>query len=134
PACPATQLFPLSLHDALPIYGFQASLEKHFSHGLQFQASYTLGKSLDYASTFESLVDPINPKRNRALSLFDSRHRFVFSYYWELPVPKYDGFKGKALNGWSVSGITTFQTGFPIRVTSQDDVELQGSFDFETPG
>jgi len=114
--------------------GFQMSVEKRFSHGLQFQASYTLGKSLDYASTFESLVDPINPKRNRALSLFDSRHRFVFSYYWELPVPKYDGFKGKALNGWSVSGITTFQTGFPIRVTSQDDVELQGSFDFETPG
>jgi hypothetical protein len=114
--------------------GLQVSVEKRFSHGLQFQASYTLGKSLDYASTFESLVDPVNPKRNRSLSLFDSRHRFVFSYYWELPVPKYEGFKGKALNGWSVSGITTFQTGFPIRITSQDDVELQGSFDFETPG
>jgi hypothetical protein len=114
--------------------GFQASLEKHFSHGLQFQASYTLGKSLDYASTFESLVDPVNPKRNRSLSLFDSRHRFVFSYYWELPVPKYEGFKGKVLDGWAISGITTFQTGFPIRITSQDDVELQGSFDFETPG
>jgi hypothetical protein len=38
------------------------------------------------------------------------------------------------LNGWSVSGITTFQSGFPIRITSQDDVERQGSFDFETPG
>src|SRR6266849_538313 len=114
--------------------GLQVSVEKRFSHGLQFQASYTLGKSLDFASTFESLVDPVNPKRNRSLSLFDSRHRFVFSYYWELPVPKYDGFKGKALNGWSISGITTFQTGFPIRITSQDDVELQGSFDFETPG
>lgn len=113
---------------------FQASLEKNFSHGLQFQASYTLGKSLDYASTFESLLDPVNPKRTRSLSLFDSRHRFVFSYYWELPVPKYDGFKGKVLDGWAVSGITTFQTGFPIRITSQDDVELQGSFDFETPG
>jgi hypothetical protein len=113
---------------------FQASLEKHFSRGLQFQASYTLGKSLDYASTFESLVDPVNPKRNRALSLFDSRHRFVFSYYWELPVAKYEGFKGKVLDGWAISGITTFQTGFPIRITSQDDVELQGSFDFETPG
>ncbi len=115
-------------------HGLQASLEKRFSHGLQFQASYTLGKSLDYASTFESLVDPVNPKRNRSLSLFDSRHRFVFSYYWELPVPKYEGFKGKVLNDWALSGITTFQTGFPIRITSQDDVELQGSFDFETPG
>jgi len=114
--------------------GFQASLEKRFSHGLQFEAAYTYGKSIDNASTFESLVDPVNPKRNRALSLFDARHRFVFSYYWELPVPKYEGFKGKTLNGWAMSGITTFQAGFPIRITEQDDIELQSSFDFETPG
>src|SRR5258708_39324972 len=63
---------------------FQASLEKRFSNGLQFQASYTFGRSIDNASTFESLVDPINPGRNRALFLFDARHRFSFSYYFEL--------------------------------------------------
>jgi hypothetical protein len=114
--------------------GLQASLEKRFSNGLQFEGAYTFGKSLDNASTFENLVDPVNPKRNRSRSLFDARHRFVFSYYWELPVPKYQGFAGKALNGWSVSGITTFQAGFPIRITEQDDIELQSSFDFETPG
>jgi len=114
--------------------GFQASLEKRFSKGLQFTAAYTFGKSLDNASTFENLVDPVNPKRNRSLSLFDARNRFVFSYYWEFPVPKYDGFKGKVLNGWAMSGITTFQSGFPIRITEQDDIELQSSFDFETPG
>ena len=114
--------------------GFQASLEKRFSNGLQFTAAYTLGKSIDNSSTFENLVDPIDPRRNRSLSLFDARNRFVFSYYWELPVPKFEGFKGKALNGWAVSGITTFQSGFPIRITEQDDIELQTSFDFETPG
>lgn len=114
--------------------GFQTSLEKRFSHGLQMEAAYTFGKSLDLASTFENLVDPINPKRNRSRSLYDARHRFVLSYYWELPVPKYDGFAGKALNGWALSGITAFQSGFPIRITEQDDIELQSSFDFETPG
>jgi len=112
----------------------QASLEKRFSHGLQFTMAYTFGKSLDYASTFESLIDPFNPRRNRAPSLFDARHRFVFSYYWDLPVPKYLGFKEKALNGWTLSGITTAQTGFPIRITQQDDNELYSSFDFETAG
>ncbi len=112
----------------------QASLEKRFSHGLQFNMAYTYGKSLDYASTFESLLNPLNPRRGRAPSLFDARHRFVFSYYWELPVPKYQGFKEKLLNGWSLSGITTAQTGFPIRITQQDDNELFASFDFETAG
>ena len=114
--------------------GFQASLEKRFSKGLQFEAAYTYGKSLDNASTFENLVDPVNPKRNRSRSLFDASNRFVLSYYWDLPIPKYEGFAGKAFNGWSVSGITTFQSGFPIRITEQDDIELQSSFDFETPG
>jgi hypothetical protein len=114
--------------------GVQASLEKRFSHGLQFVAAYTFGKSLDNASTFENLVDPIDPKRNRARSLYDSSQRFVFSYVWDLPIPKKEGFAGKVANGWQVSGITTFQSGFPIRITEQDDIELQSSFDFETPG
>jgi hypothetical protein len=113
---------------------FQASLEKRFSHGLQFTGAYTFGKSLDYASTFESLVNPFDPRIGRSPSLFDARHRFVFSYYWELPIRKYDGFAGKVLNGWSLSGTTIVQTGFPIRITEQDDNELYSSFDFETSG
>ena len=115
-------------------HSLQASLEKRFSHGLQFTGAYTFGKSLDYASTFESLVNPFNPRIGRSPSLFDARHRFVFSYYWDLPVPKYEGVKGKVLNGWSLSGTTTVQTGFPIRITQQDDNELYTSFDFETSG
>jgi outer membrane receptor protein involved in Fe transport len=112
----------------------QASLEKRFSHGLQFQAAYTWSKSFDEASSFEGILNPIDPRRSRSLSLFDARHRIVFSYVWELPVPKYAGFKGGILNGWSLSGITTFQTGFPIRITSDADNELMNSFDFELPG
>jgi hypothetical protein len=112
----------------------QVGVEKRFSYGLQFQASYTYSKSIDLASTFENLVDPFDPSINRSLSLFDARHRFVFSYYWQLPIRKYEGIAGKLLNGWAISGITTFQSGFPIRITSQDDTELQSSFDFETPG
>jgi hypothetical protein len=112
----------------------QASLEKRFSHGLQFQAAYTWSKSIDNASSFENILKPICNQCNRALSLFDSRHRFVLSYLWSLPVPQYQGFRGKVLNGWAVSGITTFQSGFPIRVQSSNDSELENSFDFELPG
>ena len=58
----------------------------------------TYGKSIDFASTFENIVVlPINPKRSRALSLFDSRHRFVLSYVWEIPLPKFEGLRGKIL-------------------------------------
>jgi hypothetical protein len=112
----------------------QASLDKRFAHGLQFTAAYTFSKSIDQASSFEGILNPIDPSRSRALSVFDARHRFVLSYYWELPGRKFDGLMGKVLNGWALSGITTFQTGFPIRITSQADNELMYSFDFELPG
>ncbi len=112
----------------------QASLEKRFSHGLQFQLAYTYSKSIDNASSFENILKPICDRCNRALSLFDARQRLVLSYLWELPVPRYDGAKGKFLNGWAISGITSFQTGFPIRIQSSDDAELENSFDFELPG
>ena len=112
----------------------QASLEKRFAHGLQFTAAYTWSKSIDEASSFEGILNPLPGAHNYAPSLFDARHRFVISYYWQLPIRKYNGFAGKVLDDWAVSGITTYQTGFPIRITSSADNELMNSFDFELPG
>jgi hypothetical protein len=112
----------------------QASVEKHFSHGLQFQGAYTWSKSFDSGSSFEDILDPLDFARSYALSQFDARNRFVFSYDWQLPVPKLDGAAGKIADGWSLSGIITFQSGFPIRITDSADNELQNSFDFLTPG
>jgi hypothetical protein len=112
----------------------QASLDKRFAHGLQFTTAYTFSKSFDQASSFEGILNPIDPRRSRSLSNFDARHRIVFSYYWELPFRHHSGVAGKVLDGWSLSGITTFQTGFPIRIQSLADNELMYSFDFELPG
>ena len=108
----------------------QASIEKRFSHGLQLQAAYTFSKSLDWASSFEETVNPFDYKASRALSLFNSAQRFVINYYWEFPVAKYSGFKGRVLDDWSMSGIIQFQSGFPIRIQTQDDYELISSLFF----
>jgi Carboxypeptidase regulatory-like domain len=113
---------------------FQASLEKRFSQGLQFLAAYTWAKSIDDASSFEQSLNPLDFPSDRALSLFDARNRFVFSGVWDLPVRKYSGTRGVLLDGWQASGIFTVQTGFPIRMDSNLDQELQGSPDFESPG
>jgi len=105
-------------------------LEKRFSHGLQFQAAYTWSKSMDDASTFEESLNPFDPRASRALSLFNSSQRFVISYDWDLPLPKHQGIAGKILDDWSISGITQFQSGFPIRLDTQDDTELINSLFF----
>ena len=111
-------------------HSFQASVEKRFSHGLQFQGAYTFSKSLDWASSFEETVNPFNYKASRALSLFNSKQRFVINYVWDIPARKYSGFKGKVLDDWQVSGIIQLQSGFPIRIQTQDDNELISSLFF----
>jgi Carboxypeptidase regulatory-like domain/TonB-dependent Receptor Plug Domain/TonB dependent receptor len=112
----------------------QVSLEKRFSHGLQAQLAYTFSKSFDQASSFEGELNPLDPHATYSLSQFDARHRFVLSYVWQLPIPKYSGFTGKVLSDWDISGIYTYQSGFPIRITSSADNELMYSAFFEYPG
>ncbi len=110
---------------------FQAELEKRFSLGFSFRAAYTLSKSIDNsnglegdASNFQT-VSPFDHRRDRSLSEFDSPHRFVLSYTWDLPGPK-KGVLGKTIGGWSITGITTFATGFPVFLSTSDDRCLIG--------
>jgi outer membrane receptor protein involved in Fe transport len=108
----------------------QTMVEKRFSHGVQLQAAYTWSKSLDWASSFEESLNPFNFKASRSLSLFNSAQRFVINYVWDLPIPRYSGAAGKILNDWQLSGITQFQSGFPIRLQTQNDNELVNSLFF----
>jgi hypothetical protein len=114
----------------------QATVNKRWSGGLQLLGAYTWSKSIDNASSFENLLHPFNERLSRSLSLFDARHRFVLSYYWELPIGSIKGLRdlpAKLRDGWAVSGIVTFQSGFPIRITDgQSDQSLLTSFDFES--
>ena len=112
--------------------GLQVQLEKHYSHGLYFSFAYTFSKAMDQGASFENELNPIDFKLSRGLSLVDAKHRFVFSPYWQLPIPKHDGFIGKLINGWGISGIVTYQSGFPIRMNTQDDPELEFSVFFES--
>jgi hypothetical protein len=93
-----------------------ATVNKHFSHGLQFLGSYTYSKSLDYnsLSTGESLglQNAYNPRGDYGPSEFDVRHRFVLSGFYELP------FKSNRLvSGWQLGVVQQAQTGSPLTPT-----------------
>lgn len=113
---------------------FQSLVNRRLSHGLQFLVSYTWSKSIDNASSFENAVNPIDPRLSRSPSLFDARHRLVFSNYWQLPGPKRDFWVRHLFGGWALSSILTVQSGFPIRMTSAGDQELMNSSNYETVG
>jgi Carboxypeptidase regulatory-like domain len=102
----------------------QASLTHRFAHGLQFLASYTFSKSLDYGSGAvgnELAVEPGDQQDWRTQygpSDFNRAHRFVFSGLYDLPA-FYKGDSGAAkrlINDWELTSIMTFQSGSPFSV------------------
>jgi Carboxypeptidase regulatory-like domain len=120
----------------------ETSLRKRFGHGISFLASYTFSKSIDDASSFnmtgsaakpvagenDLAQDPFNLRAERGLSMFDARHRFVFSYQWELPFWKQPhGWYQQALGGWQLNGIATIMSGTPFTVFDSHDNSVQGS-------
>ncbi|MDP3000562.1 MAG: carboxypeptidase regulatory-like domain-containing protein [Bryobacterales bacterium] len=108
--------------------GLSGKLEKRFSSGLQFMAGYTFAKNLDYggsaASGGGSVGGPQTITQIRAArgsSGFDVKHRFVANYLYEMPFGKGKRWAANGpgrwvAGGWTLSGITTLQTGRPFSV------------------
>ncbi len=114
----------------------QAKLSKRFTHGLTFLAAYTFAHSINEEEGNEGFGGGVgntsaqndNIRRSdRGRSYTDIRQRFVFSYIWRLPVGsghRYlnrGGWVNHVLGGWELSGIVTFQSGFPMSVLSSQD-------------
>jgi Carboxypeptidase regulatory-like domain len=106
---------------------FQASLTKGTSHGLYFTVAYTYSHALDNASGLES--SSLNGRGTNYIpgyqylsygdSDYDARQRLSTSYNYEVPLFRSwnDKFAlREALGGWHVSGVTAFQTGFPVTI------------------
>jgi Carboxypeptidase regulatory-like domain/TonB-dependent Receptor Plug Domain len=107
----------------------QTTLTRQFSHGLSFQVNYTWAHAIDDASDAfrpqeNQTVFPANSfelKREKGNSSFDVRNRAVFNFVAELPYGRgkahlNSGLVGRALEGWSWSGVGTLQSGFPFEI------------------
>ncbi len=99
---------------------------RHTSGRLEFSAAYTYGKSLDQSSNVGEEVNPFNPALSYAISSFDVKHNFVVSYEYQLPFDRLFH-PDRLTQGWSLSGITRFATGFPIAMINNGDNSLIGT-------
>lgn len=100
-------------------------LKKRFSNNMQLFATYTWSHSIDDSSDLQTLLKPqdnLNFRAERADSLFDQRHRFVFSGLFSSP----DGWKSgngfqKFLSGFSVAPIVEIASGRPFNIIAPGD-------------
>jgi carboxypeptidase family protein len=110
-------------------HGLQATLSRQFSRGMSFQANYTWAHAIDDASDgfhFQQGEFPFPANsfflgREKGNSSFDVRNRVVLNYIAELPLGRgknhlRSGVIGRVLEGWSLSGIATLQSGFPFEI------------------
>jgi hypothetical protein len=118
-------------------HALQVRMEREFSNGLQFLATYTWSRSIDNASATDdsnvflgggttdgstlNVQNPFDLRAERAVSVYDIPHVFQFSYVYQFPFGRGKRFGGGIspvldafLGGWQTNGILRIAAGRPI--------------------
>ncbi|HZR30881.1 MAG TPA: carboxypeptidase regulatory-like domain-containing protein [Terriglobales bacterium] len=136
---------PLSLSGCIPFsdmpanfsngssvyHGFTANLKKRFSDHYEFLISYTYSHAIDDSTDLESPLSPqdnYRPNLDRSTSLFDQRHRFVFSGMYQTGRVSGDSVWSKVASNWTFAPIIEAGAGRPFNIIVGSD----RNFDFGT--
>jgi hypothetical protein len=114
----------------------QFSVTRRFSNGLSFIGAYTWSHGIDSDGVSAGgrnqpngsfSGDFYNTRSARGTSSFDRTQRLVFSYSYDLPKLKGGNrLLNGAVNNWTVSGVTTIQSGLPFSVTDSTAGTIYG--------
>ena len=118
-------------------HALNADLKKRFSNHFQFLASYTWSHSIDDSSDLQTLLLPQDNRNfaaERANSLFDQRHRFVFSGLWSSPISwrSGDGLH-RFLADFTLAPIFEISSGRPFNILSNQDTNNDQSNQTDRP-
>ena len=104
-------------------HSFQGRVQKRFARGFSVSGTYSLGKSIDNASSIGgvgSIVaqDDSNLRGERGLSSFDQRHRLDARWIYDFPFGDRrrwlkQGWGARLLGAWQISGGANFYSGQP---------------------
>jgi hypothetical protein len=125
-----------------------AKIERRYSNGIQFGASYTFSKLLTNAAedlfggspTGGVLQIPGDARGLKSVSPNNATHVFVVNYLIELPFGKghhflnEGGWVDRLVGGWQINGIQRYQSGLPlvIRLSQQGFFSSGGPTGFNT--
>jgi outer membrane receptor protein involved in Fe transport len=114
----------------------QTTLKQRLARGLNFYIAYTWSKSIDDASNgiyggtrgVSFPQDSFNLRAERAVSSFDTRHRFSANFTYDLDFlsRSLSHWPKRLTEGWQLSGIYTGASGLPITPFLSVDVSGTG--------
>lgn len=109
----------------------QLKVRSRLNRDFEIQGYYTFSRTIDNVQgsisgdSFGSQPlawNPYNNDQDKGLSDFHRKHSFVGNGIWDLPFFKgQKGFAGAVLNGWSLLGIVTLESGNPFTPGIQAD-------------
>jgi hypothetical protein len=112
-------------------HALTANLRKRFGQHYEFLGSYTWSHAIDDSTDLQSPLSPqdnYNPGAERSNSLFDQRHRFVFSGVYQSGMVGGGGFVSGLLSNWTLAPIIEVVSGRPFNIIVGGD----RNFDFGT--
>jgi hypothetical protein len=110
-------------------HGLTANLRKSFTRHYELLASYTWSHTIDDSTDLQSPLAPqdnSNPAAERSNSLFDQRHRFVFSAVYQSGSVGSEGLVHHLLSNWTVAPVIEASSGRPFNILTGSD----RNFDF----
>ena len=117
-------------------HSLQTQANRRFAKGLQFGFSWTWSKLMNFAEGNFNDVATYAPLRawNYGKGGFDRTHNVNINYAWDLPRASSmwnNGLVRTVLDGWQLSGITTFMSGAPLGVSlaTTDNADIAGGGD-----
>jgi hypothetical protein len=103
--------------------GLLLKFQRRFANNFSFLNSYTLGKSMDYASDNEAgITNNQDLEYNWGPSDYDVRHTLSSSWIYELPWAR-----AHFYGGWQLGGILYWRGGLPLTVTQTQGVASTGT-------
>ncbi len=113
----------------------QSTLSKRFGKGLSFSANHTWARSLGTSDDRGNYnrIDGNTRIANYALTALHRQHTFNLYYTWDVPsLFRNNAMAHTLIDGWQLSGATTFQTGSPftpgISIAGIGNQNLTGSY------
>jgi hypothetical protein len=131
-------------------HSFQSRMERRFSKGLSMTAAYTFSKLIDDAgAVFDAAIltgpaavfqaaDSFNRRLEKDESTGSIPHVFSSSFVWELPAGTgrhWDllGWKNALVGGWELAGMLRAQSGSPLAVVQQTNLNAFAGFGIQRP-
>jgi len=111
-------------------HGLTANLRKRFGNHYEFLTSYTWSHAIDDSTDLQSPLAPQDsyfPGLERSSSLFDQRHRFVFSGVYQTGKLSGDGFASKLFSNWTIAPIIEVASGRPFNILTGNADNFQFS-------